>query len=85
MFTFFQAPYGRHLGFSKGRLFFLKSGNISAYKHHRHLILVSYAQYTPPTTADENLETEHVQNLSCRAELCRRCVLGLSIHFQRYC
>ena len=49
MFTFFQTPYGRHLGFSKGRLFFLKSGNISAYKHHRHLILVSYAQYTPPT------------------------------------
>jgi len=22
MFTFFQAPYGRHLGFSKWRLFF---------------------------------------------------------------
>jgi len=39
---FFQAPYGRHLGFSKWRLFFfLKSGNISASKHHRHMILVS--------------------------------------------
>ena len=25
---FFQVPYGRHLGFSKWRLFFRKSGNI---------------------------------------------------------
>jgi len=41
MFTFFQAPYGRHLGFSKWRLFFLKSGNISASNHPRHMILVS--------------------------------------------
>jgi hypothetical protein len=38
---FFQASYGRHLGFSKWRLFFLKSGYISASKHHRHMILVS--------------------------------------------
>jgi len=27
-----------------------------------------------PTTADENLETEHIENLSCQVELCRRCV-----------
>jgi len=33
-----------------------------------------------PTTADENLETEHVGNLSCRVELCRRCV-----HTRRLC
>ena len=38
------------------------------------------------TIADENLETEHVENLSCRVELCRRCVrtrrlLWLSLQF----
>jgi hypothetical protein len=38
---FFQAFYGRHLGFSKWRPFFLKSGYISASKRHRHMILVS--------------------------------------------
>jgi len=27
-----------------------------------------------PTDLAENLETEHVENLSCQVELCRRCV-----------
>jgi len=35
---FFQAPYGRYLGFSKWRLFF---SAFSAYNHTRHMILVS--------------------------------------------
>jgi len=38
---FFQASYGSHLGFSKWRLFFPKSSNISASNHPRHMILVS--------------------------------------------
>ena len=38
---FFQASYGSHLGFSKWRLFFLKSSNISASNYPIHMILVS--------------------------------------------
>ena len=40
-----------------------------------------------PTTADENLETEHVENLSCRVELCWRCVhtRRLSWHSLQFC
>ena len=38
---FFQASYGSHLGFSKWRLFFLKSNIISASNYPRHIILVS--------------------------------------------
>ena len=43
MFTFFQASYGRHLGFQNGDCFFLKSSYISASKHHRHI--VQFAMY----------------------------------------
>jgi len=34
---FFPAPCGRHLGFSKWRLFVINSGNISASEHHTHM------------------------------------------------
>jgi len=38
---FSKHPVAAILDFQNGDCFFLKSGNISAYKHHRHLILVS--------------------------------------------
>jgi len=45
---FFQAFYGLYLKFSKWQLFFLKSGNISASDHTRHLILVpKYIEILP--------------------------------------
>jgi len=45
---FFQAFCGLYLKFSKCRLFFLKSGNISATDHTRHLILVpKYIEILP--------------------------------------